>query len=138
MPPKKPIKPAKPARPATIHEATLGPHGVVLRGVKITEIQAVARRKSGGDVVVCGDDIRANRVKALEIEDLVGPWVHHFKHRLGPDSLPHYQPIHAARRTLFLRTDARIEKIETSMKYFLPDLFVRGPTRGTSTKPDGA
>jgi hypothetical protein len=86
----------EPALPAPmIHEAELesGPSGGILRGAEITFDQAVARRRTGGDVVVCGDDTDTNRRAAEQIESAVGPCVRGEPHsKAGPRALPHYQP----------------------------------------------
>jgi hypothetical protein len=79
----------------TIHEAELasGPSGAVLRGAEIDFATAVARRQRGENVVVCGDDINANRRLANSIESAVGPWRRSEPHRsAGQMALPHYQP----------------------------------------------
>jgi hypothetical protein len=61
--------------PPKIHEATLagGPSGAVLKGPEIDFATAVSRRRAGQDVVVCGDEVSANRRLALAIESAVGP-----------------------------------------------------------------
>ncbi len=85
----------EPPPPPTIHEAELGsgPSGVVDHGTEIDLAAAVARRQAGGDVVVCGDDVNANRRLAEQIETAVGPCKRSEPHRLaGPYALPHYQP----------------------------------------------
>jgi hypothetical protein len=74
-----------------IREAIFGPHGVVYKGPVLTKAEAIEHRQNGGDVVICGTDTRANRQLAKDIEDAVGPNIHHDPH-LGPSSLPHYQP----------------------------------------------
>src|SRR5262245_14420732 len=99
----------------TIHEAVLesGPSGRVLRGVEIDIDTALARRRGGENVVVCGDDTAANRRLAGQIETSIGPCVRadpHTRHA-GPYALPHFQQ---ARRTppgpgghAFYETDRR-------------------------------
>src|SRR5262245_15520297 len=81
--------------PPTIHEAELasGPSGGVIRGVEIDLATAVARRRLGKNVVVCGDDLKANRRQAEQIEAAVGPYVRSAPHRqlAGPRALPHFQ-----------------------------------------------
>ena len=88
--------PTPPPAPApTIHEAELesGPSGGVIRGAEITFDEAVARRKAGEDVVVCGDDAETNRRLAEKIEATVGPCQRGNPHsKAGPRALPHYQP----------------------------------------------
>lgn len=77
----------------TIHKASLGSQGRVIRGTQITEEQAVAERKAGRDIVVCGLDGKANRRLAQRIENGVGPNVHADPHlSAGRYALPHYQP----------------------------------------------
>jgi hypothetical protein len=79
----------------TIHEAELesGGSGVVLRGAKIDPATAIAGRKSEKDIVVCSNDLKANRKLAQTIETAVGPCERHEPHDLwaGPNALPHFQ-----------------------------------------------
>jgi hypothetical protein len=76
-----------------VFKATLGSLGRVIRGQEITEAEAVAERLAGRDVVVCGDDLKANRGLAQQIESQVGPYRAGPPHtRLGPYVLPHFQP----------------------------------------------
>jgi hypothetical protein len=87
--------------PPTIHEAERAPgaSGAILRGPEIDFAAAVARRRAGKDVVVCGDDIDRNRRQALAIESAVGPCQRadpHLRHA-GPLALPHYEPDPKAR-----------------------------------------
>ena len=87
--------PAAPPPPPVIHEAELasGPSGAVLRGAPIDEAAAVARRKAGADIVVCGDDTAANRSLARKVEAQVGgPSRPQFPHTAtaGPAALPHF------------------------------------------------
>src|SRR5438477_264861 len=84
-----------PAERPRIHEATLepGPSGFVLRGVEITLDEAITRRKTGRDVVVCGSETKANSRLAREIEAAVGPYKQEPPHKdSGPHALPHFQP----------------------------------------------
>ena len=90
---KRPPPPA--AGPPKIHEATLasGPSGAVLKGAEIDLAAAVARRQAGLDVVVCGDDRKANKAIARQIEAAVGPYQEEKPHDdAGPHALPHFQP----------------------------------------------
>jgi hypothetical protein len=91
--PATPVPPA--SSPATIHAAELasGASGGVLRGAEISFATAVARRQAGKNVVVCGDDLKANRRQAEQIETAVGPYVRSSPHRqsAGPRALPHFQ-----------------------------------------------
>jgi hypothetical protein len=92
--PRKKPKPA-PAEPPRIFEATLepGPTGFVRFGVEITLEKAIARRKAGGDVVVRGEEIKANERLAREIEAAIGPYKQEPPHKdSGPHALPHFQP----------------------------------------------
>ncbi len=78
----------------TIHEAerASGPSGAVLWGAEITQAEAVARRSAGLDVVVRGDDQKANRRLAGAIEAAAGPCYRSEPHeRAGPAALPHWQ-----------------------------------------------
>ena len=82
-----------PPPPPTIHEAELasGASGAVIRRAEIDFATAVARRQAGLDVVVCGEDIDANRRMAYVIEASVGPPTRPRKpHKnAGPAALPH-------------------------------------------------
>jgi hypothetical protein len=79
----------------TIHEAELasGASGAVIRGIEIDMATAVARRHRGENVVVCGDDLKANRRLAERIEAAVGPCIRSapHKHHAGTRALPHFQ-----------------------------------------------
>jgi len=77
-----------------IFKATFGTGGDVVRGSEITEHEAIAERKAGGDVVVCGQDLFENRQLAEQIEKTANgnckacpPHV-----AMGPGALPHFQP----------------------------------------------
>jgi len=60
--------PIPPPTPFGVYEASLGgPDGTVLRGTSLSDADAVARLQRGDDVVVCGDDGWANRVKAEQL-----------------------------------------------------------------------
>jgi hypothetical protein len=90
-----PAEAEAPPPPPTIHEAELasGPSGTVLRGGEIDFDAAVNRRRGGDHVVVCGDDVNANRRQAERIEATVGPYLRqqpHIRHA-GPHALPHFQ-----------------------------------------------
>lgn len=87
---------ASPPAP-TIHAAELatGPSGIVLWYEEITFAEAVARRSTGHDVVVRGDDTDANRRLAGAIEAAVGPCRRqdpHIRHA-GRFAMPHWQQI---------------------------------------------
>lgn len=85
-----------PLTPPTVHEATRasGPSGAVISGAAIDEATAIARRRAGQDIVVCGDDLKANREMAKRIEAAVGPYEQQRFHRkAGPQSLPHFQQV---------------------------------------------
>lgn len=88
-------RPAAP--PPTIHEAerVAGPSGAVLRGAEIDVAMAIARRRGGLDVVVCGADLKANRALAASIESAVGPCQRGVPHTryAGPLALPHFQQV---------------------------------------------
>ena len=79
----------------TIHEATRAADdtGGVLKGKEIDEATAVALRRAGKDVVVCGDDLVASRELAKAIESTVGPYERQRPHTelAGPAALPHFQ-----------------------------------------------
>ena len=88
------MTPSQPASPK-VYEAELasGASGAVVRGIEIDFDAAVVRRRAGGNVVVCGDDLDANRGLARRIEAAVGPYVRNVPHRryAGPRALPHFQ-----------------------------------------------
>ena len=77
-----------------IYEATLGRNGAVVKGQKITQLQAEARRRAGLDVVVCGGNLSANRSFAGAIErNANGNGKRCPPHpNAGMHALPHYQP----------------------------------------------
>ena len=78
--------------PPRIHAATLGSQGRVIRGPEITETEAADERQAGRDIVVCGDDQKANRRRANRVEKAVGPCKRQDPHRsAGPYALPHFQ-----------------------------------------------
>src|SRR5438046_2996496 len=85
---------AAPPKSPTIHEATLasGPSGAVIKGAEIDFATAAARRQAGLDVVVCSDELSANRSLAKTIEAAVGPPSKPQKPHsyAGPAALPHF------------------------------------------------
>ncbi|HUY35833.1 MAG TPA: hypothetical protein VMV69_24030 [Pirellulales bacterium] len=85
-----------------IHEASraTGGSGAVIKGSEIDEAHAVIRRQRGEDVVVCGDNLAANRQTAINVELAVGPVLRQPKHSYsaGPQALPHFQQKNAAAR----------------------------------------
>ncbi len=87
--------------PPKIHEATLasGLSGAVLKEAEIDFATAVARRRAGKDIVVCGNNLAANRGLARAIEAAVGPSTTpqkpHYQ-KAGPAALPHFQQIDPA------------------------------------------
>ena len=89
-----PPMPAAPALPI-IYEATRATDGsdAVIRGAELTRDQAIARRKAGGDIVVCGSDTPRNDRLSHDIEEAAAegkPIIYHGPHG-GPLSLPHWQ-----------------------------------------------
>jgi hypothetical protein len=94
-PTKPPDAESPPAPSPTLHEAELasGASGGVIRGAEIDVGAAVERRRAGKNVVVCGDDLKANRRQAEQIEAAVGPYVRSVPHKdsAGPRALPHFQ-----------------------------------------------
>jgi hypothetical protein len=101
-----------PTPPATIHEAerASGPSGIVDQGKELTFEEAVARRRTGEDVVVCGNDADLNRQLAGQVEAAVGPRSRPQppERKAGPRALPHF---HQASRDpdghTFYETDNR-------------------------------
>lgn len=79
----------------TFHSATTAADGTgaVIKGPEIREADAISKRRSGHDVVICGNDTAANRQMALTIEQAIGPWMRQQKHQwsAGPMALPHFQ-----------------------------------------------
>ena len=67
----------------------------MIRGAEIDFASAVARRGTGFDVVVCGEDGNANRAQARAIETAVGPCQRSDPHlgSAGPHALPHFQQV---------------------------------------------
>jgi hypothetical protein len=78
----------------TIHEASLGTAGAVIKGKAITQVQAEGRRKAGLDVVVCGPNLTANRNLAGAIEISANGNAKRCPPHAnsGANALPHYQP----------------------------------------------
>jgi hypothetical protein len=78
----------------SIHEAELasGPSGAVIKGKVILFDAAVQRRRERKNVVVCGENRKANRRLARQIEEAIGPSEPHEPHpTAGPAALPHFQ-----------------------------------------------
>lgn len=67
--------------------------GVVVKGPRVDEATAIKIRMAGGDIVVCGGDLVANRQVAMQLEQAVGPWLRQLPHRqsAGSNALPHFQ-----------------------------------------------
>jgi len=75
-----------------IFRAERGSLGRVIRGDELVEEKAIAEYEAGGDVVVCGDDHKANKRQAQMIANAVGPNKRQVPHKkAGPYALPHYQ-----------------------------------------------
>ena len=97
----------------TIHEAELasGPSGAVEYGQEIDEVTAITRRQNGQDIVVRGDETKANRARAYGIEVQVGvPSKPQFPHTstAGLMALPHFhQKSRSPRGHAFYETDRR-------------------------------
>jgi hypothetical protein len=64
-----------------------------MRGEALTRAKAIARRRQGDDVVVCGADPFANAREAHTIESTFGPCKHDGPHSdvAGVMALPHFQ-----------------------------------------------
>lgn len=81
-----------------IHRAELRTSGAVVRLGVLTEREAVEVRRDGGEVVVCGEDHRANRLLAQAIEaaalgeQAYTPHPPHDRTRTDRNALPHFQP----------------------------------------------
>src|SRR5262245_55806392 len=92
---KKASAPSAPPALPTIHEANRARDGTgaVFKGPQIDQTAAVARRRAGLDIVVCGNDASANRNLAKAIELAVGPYQRQRPHTqlAGPHALPHFQ-----------------------------------------------
>jgi hypothetical protein len=97
----------------TIFEAELapGPSGAVEYGKEIDEFTAIARRRNGEDIVVRGDDTKANRARTYKIEAQVGPPSNpQFPHtsKAGLMALPHFlQKSRSPKGHAFYETDHR-------------------------------
>lgn len=80
--------------PPQIYEASLGPGGAVIKGPVLTQQQAVARRRTGQNVVVCGPNLAANRSLAYAIESTANGQVKRCPPHAsaGTLALPHFQP----------------------------------------------
>ncbi len=82
----------------TIHYAsTKGPEGAVYRGPVCSKDEAIAWRRAGRDIVICGDGLAANQNTAWVIEEAAvgaGKFKQHLPHvhTAGPKALPHFQP----------------------------------------------
>jgi hypothetical protein len=85
---------AKRAASPRIYKAARQPNGDVVKGAEISESQAIAERKAGRDVVVCGNDTAANNDLARHIEySANGSYKRCGAHaNAGPNALNHYQP----------------------------------------------
>jgi hypothetical protein len=76
-----PALPGEPSATAppmpTIHEAELasGASGAAIRGTEIDMGTAVARGQRGENVVVCGDDLKANRRLAASTDRQCRTWL---------------------------------------------------------------
>ena len=110
------IQPPEPSAdpPATnIHEAELapGPSGAVEYGKEIDEFTAITRRGNGQDIVVRGNETKANRAQAYQIEVQVGvPSKPQFPHTstAGLMALPHFhQKSRSPKGHAFYETDRR-------------------------------
>lgn len=88
------MSPATSSSVSAIHEAECVLGGVK-RGPPISEADAVARRKAGLDIVVCGDDTmhNCNIAKRIEIQAHGPKSKHGGPHEeAGLNALPHWQP----------------------------------------------
>ena len=90
------MRSASPASESSrIHEATRATDGsgAVYKGAELDETAAIARRRAGLDVVVCGDDLRKNYSLAKDVEAAVGVWKQQMPHQqqAGALALPHFQ-----------------------------------------------
>jgi hypothetical protein len=87
--------PPTPFTTTSLYEATKAEDGsgAVLRGAPLTPAQAIAHRRNGGDVVVCGPNPFDNSRDARAVEAAVGSERFHAPHRdtAGPLALPHWQ-----------------------------------------------
>src|SRR5438874_7277033 len=90
-----------PPEPPKIHEATLasGPSGAVLKRTEIDFATAVARRRAGENIVVCGNNLKENRALARAVEAAVGQATKPQKPHTtaGPAALPHFQQVDPGR-----------------------------------------
>ena len=82
--------------PTRIHAAILEPgaSGTVIIGRELDLETAIAARKLGNDVIVCGEQLATNRNLAKQIESRVGPYIRHPPHLTsGSRALPHFQQL---------------------------------------------
>lgn len=62
--------------------------------MEIDRATAIAQRQAELDIVVCGNDVDANRGLAQNIESAIGPCQRHDPHRgAGPNALPHFHQV---------------------------------------------
>jgi hypothetical protein len=59
------------AKRPEIYSALRGTMGEVVKGARLTKTQAIAERRNGRDVVVCGPVLTANMTLAQQIEGAV-------------------------------------------------------------------
>lgn len=97
-----------------LHKASFGTGGDVIRGCRLTDVEAVAERQAGRDIVVCGPSLADNYDLAEKIERAANgnckPCPPHFA--MGPGALPHFQPDPRGTRTghTFYETTKRKSK----------------------------
>ena len=129
-----------PTSPPQIFEATFGANGSIVKRQAITQMQAEGLRKSGKDVVVCGQDLSANRSLARTIEvnaNGTRSVVRRTKMQ-GPRACRTISRI----RDLLTGTPSmklRIEKRrEHAMEFFTPELYLQfnSPDQETAYRAD--
>jgi hypothetical protein len=76
--------------PTTIHAATLGRMGEVIKGPTLSMAQAIDERRQGRDVVVCGSAVVANLQVAQQIEGQATQGQCVFMRRIAAPAVTHY------------------------------------------------
>ena len=120
--------PSAPALPA-VYEAKRATDGsdAVIREAELTQAQAVAHRKTGGDIVVCGSDTPQNDRLAHDIEASVAggnPIVYHGPHLGSAITAPLATKVSSAQRAQLPRNPCK-ESENLVVNYFTPERLVR-------------
>jgi hypothetical protein len=116
----------------SIHAASLGSFGSVIKGDSLTKVEAVERRRQGQDVVVCGSNLKANKRLAKGIEGEAIGDIGKVKTcpRIQTPGQKHFRivnrPIAPRKVTRFMKPNTeKFPMPEYRMKFFTPELYVR-------------